>query len=108
MTAINLIKKETFLRNQDDISVDPIDCNKFLVISLGTGSAKQEERFSAQESSKWGLLGWLYNKGMTPLIDIFTQGSADMVDIHASVLFEVLLSEKNYIRIQVLLVLAVY
>ncbi|KAM0933992.1 putative galactolipase [Dioscorea sansibarensis] len=100
LTAMNLIKKEIFLRHLDDISTEPIDYQKFLVISLGTGSAKQEEKFSAQESSKWGLLGWLYNQGMTPLIDIFTQGSADMVDIHASVLFQVLKSEKNYLRIQ--------
>ena len=78
-----------------------MDYGKFLVISLGTGTAKDEARFSAKEASKWGLLGWLSNKGSTPLIDMFTQASDDMVDVHASVLFQALHCQKNYLRIQV-------
>jgi hypothetical protein len=35
------------------------DYGQFMVLSLGTGSAKSEEKFDAVESSKWGLLGWL-------------------------------------------------
>ncbi|KAJ6811434.1 patatin-like protein 2 [Iris pallida] len=100
LVAMNSVTKEIFTENQDFFPVKPIDYGKFLVLSLGTGSAKVEERFSAQDSSKWGVLGWLYNKGTTPLVNIFMQGSADMVDIHASVLFQALHSEKNYLRIQ--------
>ncbi|KAJ6811432.1 patatin-like protein 2 [Iris pallida] len=100
LVAMNSVTKEIFTENQDFFPVKPMDYGKFLVLSLGTGSAKVEERFSVQDSSKWGVLGWLYNKGTTPLVNIFTQGSADMVDIHASVLFQALHSEKNYLRIQ--------
>ncbi|KAJ6794069.1 patatin-like protein 2 [Iris pallida] len=100
LVAMTSVTKEIFLENQDLFPVKPMDYGKFLVVSLGTGSAKTEEKFSVQDSSKWGVLGWLYNNGATPLIDIFTQGSADMVDIHASVVFQALRSEKNYLRIQ--------
>ena len=89
------------MENADFFPIKPVDYGRFLVISLGTGSNKREERFSAEESGKWGLLGWLYNKGTTPIIDIFSQASADMVDIHASVLFQALHSEQHYLRIQV-------
>jgi hypothetical protein len=71
-----------------------------MVLSLGTGSAKAEEKFDAVQSSKWGLLGWLNNKDTTPIIDSFSQASADLVDIHASVLFQALHSERQYLRIQ--------
>ncbi|VAH56163.1 unnamed protein product [Triticum turgidum subsp. durum] len=42
----------------------------------------------------------LYNRGATPIIDSFSQASADLVDIHASVLFQALHCEKRYLRIQ--------
>ncbi|KAJ0981587.1 hypothetical protein J5N97_009842 [Dioscorea zingiberensis] len=99
LTAMNHITQD-ILKDQAFFPIGPMDYAKFLIISLGTGSAKNEERFSAKESTSWGLFGWLYNNGTTPLIDFFSQASADMVDIHASVLFQVLHSEKNYLRIQ--------
>ncbi|KAG2558753.1 hypothetical protein PVAP13_8NG343100 [Panicum virgatum] len=42
---------------------------------------KEAEKYTAPKCAKWGLLRWLYNGGFTPLIDIFTHASADMVDI---------------------------
>jgi hypothetical protein len=61
-----------------------------------------EEKFDAATSGKWGILGWLYNQGATPLIviDSFSQASSDLVDIQASVLFQALRCEKRYLRIQ--------
>nr|XP_019707266.1 patatin-like protein 2 [Elaeis guineensis] len=100
LVATSQIIKQIFLDNADFSKFKPTDFAKFLVISLGTGSPKHEEKFTAPESAKWGLLGWLHNQGSTPIIDIFSQSSADMVDIHASILFEALRSEKNYLRIQ--------
>jgi hypothetical protein len=58
--------------------------------------------YSATDAAKWGTLGWLSNGGKVPIIDMFSQSSADMVDIHASVVFQAFKSEKNYLRIQVL------
>ncbi|XP_039815282.1 patatin-like protein 1 [Panicum virgatum] len=93
--------KQILLAMGNKNPIKPADYGKFMVLSLGTGSAKVEEKFDAVESSKWGLLGWLYNKGARPIIDSFTQASSDLVDIHASVLFQALRSENSYyLRIQ--------
>ncbi|XP_077239991.1 patatin-like protein 2 isoform X2 [Tasmannia lanceolata] len=100
LTAISEVSKEILMKNQDFLDIKATDYGKLLVISLGTGSAKQEEKYSANMAAKWGVLGWLYNSGATPLIDSFSQASADMVDIHNSVLFQALHSECNYLRIQ--------
>ncbi|KAJ0085778.1 hypothetical protein Patl1_09002 [Pistacia atlantica] len=83
----------------DFLPIKPMDYERFLVISLGTGSAKKG-KYSAEEAAKWGVLGWLTSGGSTPLVDVFTQASADMVDLHISVVFQALHSEKNYLRIQ--------
>ncbi|KAJ1696714.1 hypothetical protein LUZ63_005226 [Rhynchospora breviuscula] len=100
MLAMTNITKEILLENADFFPIKPIDYGRFLIISLGTGSAKLEEKYTAFECAKWGVINWLYHGGFTPLIDIFSHASADMVDIHASVLFKALQSEKHYLRIQ--------
>jgi hypothetical protein len=76
------------------------DTSKFLVLSLGTG--QKMASYNATDAAKWGLLRWLSNDGKVPIIDMFSQSSADMVDIHASLVFQACKSEKNYLRIQVL------
>jgi hypothetical protein len=79
-----------------------MDYGRFLVISLGTGSSKFEEKYNSQKAKSWGVLGWLLSSGSTPLVDIFTRASADMVDIHIAAVFKALHSEQNYLRIQVI------
>lgn len=79
----------------------PLEYGRFLIISLGTGTAKNEEKFDAKMAAKWGLLDWLTHGGCTPLIDVFTQSSGDMVDFHLSTITQALHSEDNYLRIQV-------
>jgi hypothetical protein len=102
MLAMTAITKEIILENSDFFPIKPIDYGRFLIISLGTGSSKQAEKYTAFECAKWGVHRWLYHGGFTPLIDIFSHASADMVDIHASVLFQALQSKKHYLRIQVI------
>ncbi|RZB68049.1 Patatin-like protein 3, partial [Glycine soja] len=53
---------------------------RILIISIGTGTSINEEKFNAQMAAKWGLLDWLTQSGSTPLINVFTQSSADMDD----------------------------
>ncbi|XP_047074393.1 patatin-like protein 2 [Lolium rigidum] len=100
MLAMTHVSKQILLGNQDFFPIKPADYGKFMVLSLGTGSAKVEEKYDAAASGKWGILGWLYNGGASPLIDSFSQASADLVDIEASVLFQALRCEKRYLRIQ--------
>lgn len=90
-----------FKENPDFFPIKPMDYGRFLVISLGTGARKEEEKYSAEEAREWGILGWIASKGKTPLIDSFIQASSDMVDIHISVVFQALRSGSSYLRIQV-------
>ncbi|XP_009589752.1 patatin-like protein 2 [Nicotiana tomentosiformis] len=80
--------------------VKTMDCKRMLVLSLGTGIGKQEKKYNAASASKWGLLGWMYNNGASPLIDVYGDASVDIVDIHLSTIFKSFGSEKNYLRIQ--------
>ncbi|KAM2913830.1 hypothetical protein COP2_044435 [Malus domestica] len=73
---------------------------RFLVISLGTGTTS-EEKYDAKEASEWGALGWLIGSDFSaPLVDIFSQASSDMVDFHLATVFQALRSPDNYLRIQ--------
>lgn len=70
-----------------------------MVLSLGTG--EKPVSYDAEKVAKWGVLGWLRNgDGSVPLIEIFSNGSADMVDYNCSVIFDSHDSLQNYLRIQ--------
>ncbi|EEF38753.1 patatin-like protein 5 isoform X2 [Ricinus communis] len=73
---------------------------KYVVLSLGTGTSKVEKKYSAKMAAKWGILGWLYRDGHSPLVDAFTYASGDMVDLHMSLIFRSIRCEHNYLRIQ--------
>ncbi|CAL4986537.1 unnamed protein product [Urochloa decumbens] len=100
MIAMSMLTKEVLRRNPDFNPGKPTEYRNYLIISIGTGSAKLAEKYTAPQCAKWGLIQWLYEGGFTPIIDIFSHASADMVDIHAAVLFEALHCQKNYLRIQ--------
>ncbi|XP_010269056.1 PREDICTED: patatin-like protein 2 [Nelumbo nucifera] len=100
IVAISEVTKEILKGNPDFFPIKPMDYGRFLVISLGTGSPKKDEKYSAKMAAKWGILGWLLSRGSTPLVDVFTQASGDMVDFQISVVFQALHSEINYLRIQ--------
>ncbi|XP_022875717.1 patatin-like protein 2 [Olea europaea var. sylvestris] len=59
--------------------------------------SKVENKYNAKKAAKWVLLGWLLNGVSNPIVDVFTQGSADMVDLHISAVFQVLYSKENYL-----------
>ncbi|KAL5204428.1 hypothetical protein ABZP36_009299 [Zizania latifolia] len=101
MVAMSMISKEVLCGNEDFKQDKETKYKKnFLVISIGTGSAKMAEKYTAPVCAKWGVLRWLYDGGFTPLIDIFSHASADMVDFHASILFQSLKRKTQYLRIQ--------
>ncbi|KAA8528556.1 hypothetical protein F0562_035911 [Nyssa sinensis] len=100
LVAIGEVAKQITRGHPDFFPIKKIDYGRFLVISLGTGSPKMEEKHDADGAAKWGILGWLTSGRSTPLLDVFSQASADIVDYHLSVVFQTLHSEKNYLRIQ--------
>lgn len=100
--AITEISKEVMMKSGKQYpDISPMDSERMLVLSLGTGAAKYAEKYSAAEASEWGLLGWVFDDGNTPIVDVYADGSTDMVDIHVSTLFQSLNCKKNYLRIQV-------
>ncbi|CAN4079627.1 unnamed protein product [Withania somnifera] len=100
LMALTHVSKQIKTGNFQYKDMENMDCKKMLVLSLGTGIGKKEEKYNASVASRWGMLGWIFNNGATPLIDIYGDASADMVDIHVSTMFQTLDSEKNYVRIQ--------
>ena len=102
LVAMNEVTKQIIMQNPDFFPIKPMEYGRFLIISIGTGTAKNEEKFNAQMAAKWGLLDWLTQSGSNPLIDVFSQSSADMVDFHLSAVTQALNSQDNYLRIQVI------
>ncbi|XVF36237.1 hypothetical protein REPUB_Repub19eG0040900 [Reevesia pubescens] len=100
LVAINEVTKEILRGNPEFFPIKPTDYARFLVVSLGTGSPKSEEKFHANLAAKWGLLGWLTSEHSTPLVDIFMQAISDMTDFHIATVFQALQSENSYLRIQ--------
>ncbi|KAG8375432.1 hypothetical protein BUALT_Bualt10G0099400 [Buddleja alternifolia] len=100
LVAIREVTKQAFENYPDSFPIQPMDYNRLLVISLGTGSAKQEQKYTAEQAAKWGLFGWLIQGNSVPILDVFNQASKDMVDYFISVVFQALHSEDNYLRIQ--------
>ncbi|KAL3722195.1 hypothetical protein ACJRO7_034547 [Eucalyptus globulus] len=100
LVALNLVRRENLSQNELFKGINLRDTDQILVLSLGTGTTKNEEKYSATEAAKWGLLPWINYNGSTPIIDIFNEACSDMVDIHLSTHFQSLSCQKNYLRIQ--------
>ncbi|KAL2905066.1 Patatin-like protein 2, partial [Bienertia sinuspersici] len=100
LAAINEVSNEIYSGSPDFFPIKPTDYHRYLVLSLGTGTQKFEEKYNAEVAAKWGVLGWLTSDGSSPLIDVFSQASGDMVDFHLQTVFKALHCQKNYIRIQ--------
>eukprot|EP01018_Ginkgo_biloba_P020442 Gb_15791 [translate_table: standard] len=88
LLAINEVTKEYLKLNPEFLLTKPQDYGRFLVLSLGTGHDVCD-MYNAKEAAKWGMIGWFSSKGRVPIIDTFMQASADMVDIHVAVMFQV-------------------
>lgn len=78
-----------------------METKRMLVLSLGTGVAKNEGKYTASKAAKWGMLDWVYDAGASPIVDIFSDASSDMVDYHVSSIFQSSNCQENYLRIQV-------
>ncbi|XP_024978164.1 patatin-like protein 1 [Cynara cardunculus var. scolymus] len=100
LVAIAEVTRQVLKQDRNFFPITPLDYERFLVISLGTGTEKQQPRYDAKMAAKWGVLEWLVAKGSVPLVEAFTQASADLVAFHDNVVFEALNSVDNYLRIQ--------
>ncbi|TVU49873.1 hypothetical protein EJB05_01212, partial [Eragrostis curvula] len=74
---------------------------RFLVLSIGTGQSSDVVRYTADKCSRWGLFGWLTNRGTArPIVDIFMDASSDLVHLHVNAKLQLLDSKDKYLRIQ--------
>ncbi|XP_037461920.1 patatin-like protein 1 [Triticum dicoccoides] len=105
MAAISAATREQLLGNSDFHS-DGVDYKKYLVVSIGTGSAvKAKGVYTATDCAKWGALNWIHNRSNnhSPIIDIFSHASAVLVDWQVRMLLhnsDNTDQEQNYLRIQ--------
>ncbi|KAE8683341.1 Patatin-like protein 2 [Hibiscus syriacus] len=100
LVAMSEVAKAIARKSSDYDRIEPNDYARFLVLSLGTGSQKLEEKYEAHKAAKWGLLAWLNYENSAPLIDVFMQASSDMVAFHLATVFGALHCEDSYLRIQ--------
>jgi hypothetical protein len=94
------VSQDIILGDGEFFMQNPVDSGKFMVVSIGCG-LNPKESYSAKDAAKWGILNWIVKDGTAPIVDMFNAASADMVDIHLSVLFGALRSSHRYLRIQV-------
>ncbi|CAH8344326.1 unnamed protein product [Eruca vesicaria subsp. sativa] len=99
LVAMTTVTRQIVKNDPDMGKLKPLGFDKFLVISIGTGSSKKEMKYSAKKAAKWGIISWLYNEGSTPLLDMISDSGRDMIHFHSSVLFKALQSEDMYLRI---------
>ncbi|KAG6766960.1 hypothetical protein POTOM_028139 [Populus tomentosa] len=99
LVAISEVAKQMSKKNPDFFPIKPMNYERYLVISIGTGANKNGTTYNAKVASEWGVIGWLFHKGRTPLITCYNNASSDMVDYHNSVVFRAFHSENYYLRI---------
>lgn len=91
-------------RKENSSCLNIMDHSKLLILSLGTGSSKRDEKFEVGDGKSWGLYKWFMGpEGTTPLIDVVLTAMDDMVDIYMSIFFRSSGFKDNYLRVQVLI-----
>uniref|UniRef100_A0A453B131 Patatin n=1 Tax=Aegilops tauschii subsp. strangulata TaxID=200361 RepID=A0A453B131_AEGTS len=99
LCAMSQVSQDIIVGDGEFFVENPVDYGKFMVVSIGCG-LNPKESYSAKDAAKWGILNWIVKDGTAPIVDMFNAASADMVDIHLSVLFGALRSSHRYLRIQ--------
>ncbi|KAL0323950.1 UNVERIFIED_CONTAM: Patatin-like protein 1 [Sesamum calycinum] len=88
LVAIREVTKQVFRNDPDFFPIQPMEYNRLLVISLGTGSAKQERKYTAEMAAKWGRV-WMDDSlsGVNTSVDVTTkQNLSDLLKIGENLL----------------------
>jgi patatin-like phospholipase/acyl hydrolase len=106
MEAITKVASELLCENPDfpRLTNNVVDFTKYVVISVGTGSFKEDmtEMYTAKECAGWSALQWAFHiwRARSPIADMFTHASNFQVDFNVAMLFHSHGCEGNYLRIQ--------
>ncbi|KAF8394708.1 hypothetical protein HHK36_020925 [Tetracentron sinense] len=96
------IREATKMYGKQDTTHNRLqDDSRYLVLSLGTGSSKQDGYEVKKDQCHWGLYDWFVSdKEKQPLLDVFFTAMDDMVEIYMSMIFQDGDRRSNYLRIQ--------
>ncbi|PON99257.1 Patatin-related protein [Trema orientale] len=99
-TLLGIREAAKILQRENASGFSQPDYSNFLVLSLGTGSAKKQP--DGHQIGSGGLLDWLFSfeQGLSPLFDVMFRASDDMVDIYTSLIMGNYNSQQKYLRIQ--------
>jgi hypothetical protein len=106
MAAITKVASELLCENPDfpRLTNDVVDFTKYVVISVGTGSFKEDmtEMYSAKECAGWSARQWAFDfwRARSPIADVLTHASNFLVDYNVAMLFHSHGCKNNYLRIQ--------
>jgi patatin-like phospholipase/acyl hydrolase len=112
MEAITKVASELLCENPDfpRLTNNVVDFTKYVVISVGTGSFKEDmmEVYTAKECARWNARQWAFDlwRARSPIADVFTHASNFQVDFNVAMLFHSHGCERNYLRIQAMVVRA--
>ena len=67
-------------------STKSVSLENICVVSFGTG--QMEDRITANDTKTWGILDWLNIKKGIPLLEVYADGSADLIDYIATQLLK--------------------
>ncbi|KAI3877971.1 hypothetical protein MKX03_027149 [Papaver bracteatum] len=96
MVAMNEVIRDSLEEHQSTRQVKAAtDCTQYLVLSLGTGTCPNVNKYDAEKVSSWGMVQWI-----TPIMEVYSEASTDMVDIETAIHFRAVQSQENYLRIQ--------
>ncbi|XP_022743775.1 patatin-like protein 2 [Durio zibethinus] len=99
LLAISEVAKEKYLEGKAEC-LSNIDHSKLLVLSLGTGSSKRNNKLEVGNQS-WGLIDWVVGPNNSNAIsDVLLTAIDDMVHIYLSAFFQGTSFKDNYLRIQ--------
>ncbi|KAL3505173.1 hypothetical protein ACH5RR_035014 [Cinchona calisaya] len=79
LVAINQVTKVVSGGNSDFFCMKPLEYDRFIVLSLGSGTANEENKYDADEAAKWGIFGWLTNTDAFELLNKGTNEEAPKV-----------------------------
>ncbi|KAA8537729.1 hypothetical protein F0562_027281 [Nyssa sinensis] len=78
LVAIGEVTKQITRRNPDFFPIKKMDYDRLLVVSLGTGNSKTEEKYDANEAAKWAFHS---EKNYLRIQDDTLNGTLSSVDI---------------------------
>ncbi|XVF57161.1 hypothetical protein PTKIN_Ptkin06aG0182000 [Pterospermum kingtungense] len=98
LLALSEVAKEMSANGKAQ-SLNDVDCSKFLVLSLGTGSSKRNNDINVS-TEDWGLVDWLLGTNGIDIFNLLLTSMDEMVEIYLSSIFKGTSFDKNYLRIQ--------